>query len=1199
VAAALLGGLIPIAHAGQLSPGLERQIAGKGGGERIKVLIVLKDQAPIRTIDEDLHAARATFVQRHREVITALRQSASRSQPALLQALEQRRQSGAVLGYSPYWILNAVSVTATIDAIRELAQRSDVDVIEADLQVQLIEPAGDERSIPGMRSIGITPGLVAIEAPRVWDELRVRGTGALVASMDTGVMGTHPALADRWRGNFAAPEHCWRDAAGFGDPAPEDHNSHGTHVMGTICGLAPGDTIGVAPSALWIADNTLNQAGGAEFDNDVASGLQWFADPDRNPATTDDVPDVVEHSWGVHEGISNYIDCDSRWWTAIDNCEAAGVVNVWAAGNDGPAAATIESPADRAVSPLSSFSVGSTQTTPPYTVSGFSSRGPSGCGGPNATKPEVAAPGENIYSADTEGAYRVRSGTSMAGPHVAGTVALMRSANPDLSVDEIKQILLDTTVDLGPAGDDDSYGHGLINAYQAVLAAIQGFGWIEGTVTDVVSGLPIPNALVDLVNDPRVTTADEDGFFRIALPPGSWSLEFSAFGYVTSSRGFEVIADQSTDGDIALSLAPTAVVSGVVQDYLGALVGGATIQVMDHLVPPVTSLSDGTFQLTVPDQVTYVIRARKNGLGSHTQTIPVDGGAVQGFVLPELMGDDFESGDFAMMPWSMPGVSPWTIDTTRKHEGLYSARSGPVAVGQSSSIEADMFLTQGGTASFWLNVSSKVGSDFLRFFVDESLVGSWSGILPWTQFEFPMTQGAHTVRWTYTRASIVAYGEDAAWIDLIDLPGSGSPSFPEITVTPTSLSETLNPNESSNLELLLSNGGQGPLSFTASVQQLSAAFHGVAEESFTRGSGGPDSFGYQWIDSDEADGPVYQWVEIRDIGAAQVMHDNTYTLPKPLGFSFPFYGNVHTSVRISTNGFISFTAPVGTYAANDPIPTASNPNNIVAVFWDDLDADESGTIYTYQDVANSRFIIEWDGVSRNGTNGTQPQTFQTILYSDGRIVTQYKWVSNATGCTVGIENANGTVGLQVAFNQSYLHNELAVLFTNASSVTWLDVAPPVGVIPPQSVDGISVLFNAAGLTAGTYQAFVRIVSNDLDEHIVNIPVTLHVEQGATSADRTSILPTRFALEAPQPNPFDRESSVRFAVPVDGRPVVLSIYDVSGRLVRNLVNGAVPAGHHVVTWDACDESGRRVTSGVYFYRMTAPDFSQVRKVTLLR
>jgi flagellar hook assembly protein FlgD len=64
-------------------------------------------------------------------------------------------------------------------------------------------------------------------------------------------------------------------------------------------------------------------------------------------------------------------------------------------------------------------------------------------------------------------------------------------------------------------------------------------------------------------------------------------------------------------------------------------------------------------------------------------------------------------------------------------------------------------------------------------------------------------------------------------------------------------------------------------------------------------------------------------------------------------------------------------------------------------------------------------------------------------------------------------------------------------------------------------------------------------------------------------------------------------------------VVLSIYDVSGRLVRNLVNGAVPAGHHVVTWDACDESGRRVTSGVYFYRMTAPDFSQVRKVTLLR
>jgi len=1103
-----------------------------------------------------------------------------------------------VSGFVPYWILNAVSVTATIDCIRELASRIDVDVIEADLKVRLIEPVADEPSGRGTRSIGMTPGLLAIEAPRVWNELRVTGVGALVANMDTGVMGTHPALAARWRGNFAAPQHCWRDAAGFGDPAPEDHNSHGTHVMGTICGLAPQDTIGVAPGALWIADNTINQGGGTEFDNDVAGGLQWFADPDGNPETTDDVPDVVEHSWGVHEGISNYIDCDSRWWTAIDNCEAAGVVNVWAAGNDGPDSSTIESPADRATTPLSSFAVGSTQPTQPFTISGFSSRGPSGCGGPNATKPEVAAPGENIYSADSEGAYRVRSGTSMAGPHVAGIVALMRSANPDLSVDEIKQILLDTAVDLGPPGEDESYGHGLVNAYQAVLAAIQGFGWLEGTVTDIGSGLPIANAVVDLANDPRVTTTDANGFFRIPLPPGSYSLDFSAFGSMPTSRSFEVFANQSTDGSMALTAAPTAVVSGIVQDYLGALVAGATIQVMDHPVAPVTTLADGSFQLTVPNNVTYAIRARKNGFASQTLTIPVNGGTIQGFILPKLSGEDFESGNLSIWPWTMPGATPWTIDTFRKQEGFYAARSGPVATGQTSSIELNLYFTQPGNVAFWSNVSSKAGSDFLRFYVDDSLVASWSGILPWTQSSFPMTTGSHTLRWSYTRSSIVTYGEDAAWIDFIEFPGSGTPQFPEIAVSPPSMVETLEPGESSNQELTLTNGGQGPLSFTASIQQTSGTFPRPPDPLHERGSGGPDAFGYRWRDSDETNGPVYQWVEIRNIGTALVMHDNTYTLPKALGFSFSFYGTVFSSARISSNGFISFNAPTGNYDGNDPIPSPANPNNIVAAFWDDLDPDEAGAIYTHQDVANSRFIIEWDGVSRNGTNGNNPQTFQILLYADGRIVTQYKWVSNVTGCSVGIENGAGTVGLQVAFNQPYLHNELAVLFTNAAPVTWLSVFPTSGTVPAHNLDGIGVTFNATGLIPGTYQALVRIVSNDVDEHIVNIPVTLNVQSGATGAELGSDLPIRFALDPPQPNPFDGAASVRFAVPME-RHVVVSVYDVTGRLVRNLVNGTLPAGHHVATWDACDERGRRVTAGVYFYRMTAPEFSQVRKITLLR
>jgi subtilisin family serine protease len=86
----------------------------------------------------------------------------------------------------------------------------------------------------------------------------------------------------------------------------------------------------------------------------------------------------------------------------------------------------------------------------------------------------VVAPGVDTYSAVPGGGYEGWSGSAMAGPHVAGVVALMRAADPDADVDTIKQILMDTATDLGPAGEDDAYGHGFLNAYDAVVAVLQG-----------------------------------------------------------------------------------------------------------------------------------------------------------------------------------------------------------------------------------------------------------------------------------------------------------------------------------------------------------------------------------------------------------------------------------------------------------------------------------------------------------------------------------------------------------------------------------------------------------------------------------------------------------------------------------------------------------------------------------------------------
>jgi bacillopeptidase F len=457
--------------------------------EFASAIVIMADQADIKTLNASLKEERATMKVRHQRVLSALKAAASRSQGDLVNYLEAKKKEGSVKGYTCYWIMNLIVVQATREELEKIAFRSDVEIMEENFKVSLIKPVGERTGpvqIPS-KGIGVTPGLRAINADRVWHELGITGLGRLVANLDTGVDGSHPALTNRWRGNHEPWQECWREAVGYGDTIPHDYYGHGTHVMGTMCGLGAGtgDTIGVAWEAEWIADNAIDQWVGEEFDNDILDAFEWFADPDGNPATTDDVPDVLQNSWGIDSRFGyDYQDCDYRWQTVIENCEAAGVVVTFSAGNEGPGAQTLRSPATICKTPTTNFSVGAVDATHydfPYPIADFSSRGPSDCNG-ITKKPEVVAPGVQVYSSVPGGGYEQYGwdGTSMAGPHVAGVVALMRQVNPDLDVDSIKQILINTAVDLGSPGEDNTYGWGIIDAYAAVNSLLCERGDVDG-----------------------------------------------------------------------------------------------------------------------------------------------------------------------------------------------------------------------------------------------------------------------------------------------------------------------------------------------------------------------------------------------------------------------------------------------------------------------------------------------------------------------------------------------------------------------------------------------------------------------------------------------------------------------------------------------------------------------------------------------
>jgi len=546
------------AHAGTIAGGFEEYLGSLSDTDLVSVICHLREQAPVAEIDLALKREGASRQERHARVIRAL-QSAQVEQSDLLSMLASRQAAGEVVGYTSYWIANLVVVQASKRVVLELAERDDVAFIEPNFRATFIDPA-DEVTRPTVQSrgIGVTPALRAIRADLAWYELGATGYGRLVANLDSGVDGHHEALSGTWRGNWHPWEECWLDVEIGGTTFPEDPHGHGTLTMGLECGLgaATGDTTGVAWGARWIASNGMVQDVGPEFDNDVIAALQWFSDPDGDPGTVDDVPDVLQNSWGVNEYYPGYYDCDSRWWVAIDNCEAAGVVTIWSAGNSGPSVMSIISPADRITTPLNALSVGAVDATSygwPYPIWVRSSRGPSGCDG-LTIKPELVAPGVQVYG-PYMGGYLAGSGTSWSAPHVSGTVALMREVNPDLEVDAIKQILLDTARDLGDPGEDNSYGHGILDARAAVLAALGEHGTLTGIVRNASGGLaPIAQAMVEVEEIVRRGISLADGHYTMALPPGTYTVTVVHPHFAPQTlHDVIVVADEITLADFSLT----------------------------------------------------------------------------------------------------------------------------------------------------------------------------------------------------------------------------------------------------------------------------------------------------------------------------------------------------------------------------------------------------------------------------------------------------------------------------------------------------------------------------------------------------------------------------------------------------------------------------------------------------------------------
>ncbi len=498
------------------------------------VVIVLADQADLSYAYQIAdHDGRGWYVYR------TLVEHANISQQTLKEFLGSRN-----VPFNAFWAANMIIADLDYPLAVEIAGRSDVARIDSNRSARWIEPpeiAGDapdssNRSSPE----AIEWGVSNVNAPAVW-ALGHTGSGIVIGGLDTGIRWSHNAIKTKyrgWNGTTADHNYNWRDAihsgggpiCGANTTIPCDDGSHGSHTVGTMVGDdGLGNQIGVAPGAKWIGCRNMDRGNGTPAT--YTECFQFMIAPtdstgnNPNPSLR---PHIVNNSWGCpfSEGCTTRAELE----TIVNNTQAAGIFVQASAGNSGGSGCS--SVTDALAIYDASFSAGAIDIN--NSLAGFSSRGPSTFYNPNLLKPNLVAPGSNVRSiaGSSDTAYTSMSGTSMASPHVAGAVALLWSARPNLvrNIAATKTLLQETanpsvTAPSQTCGGisstqipNNTFGYGRVDVLAAINASASTVSVSGRVVTP--EGLGLRNTVLTLIDPSGVRRTATTSSFGIFLFEG-------------------------------------------------------------------------------------------------------------------------------------------------------------------------------------------------------------------------------------------------------------------------------------------------------------------------------------------------------------------------------------------------------------------------------------------------------------------------------------------------------------------------------------------------------------------------------------------------------------------------------------------------------------------------------------------------------
>ncbi|MBL0061767.1 MAG: S8 family serine peptidase [bacterium] len=598
------------AMAGALTKGLEAAYGAAGDQAKLPTLISLSRQADLATLRLRLQAnIGSSASEKHATVVESLQAISTSSQTETKASFEILERNGMVEGIEYFWISNLIRANVSRAGAELIANFEAVEEVGLDESVRIIEVPSTSPS--DVKLLSSEPSLQAMHVRDIWSA-GVTGAGSIVAVVGTPFQSSHPAFADRMKGaeGLLVSSFC-------GDATPI--------MLGAAvgCDKQKGDTIGVAPDANWRLLPLV--CGGEPKLSDVIRVMQGSQNGDFV-----NVPDVIVQGWELGDscasGAPQYV------WNVFKNVEEMGTALVWAAGEHGTLGrGSVALPAAMSNTEQTFFAVGAIASDG-KTVQASSSRGPSPCDR-KSIKPELTAIGE-ARSAGESGFLSARSSLVAAG-YVAGTMALMRQVNPDITPSALKITLQLSATDMGVVGEDNDFGYGLLNINAAVemAASSSETGVVNGTVR--YGGERVAGARIFLVGHSGSYTAvsNADGQFRFTQIPAEkkFALYVARFGYKDFTAPDSVATTKQREFSVGVDLE-----RGIADDAeidRGFIIGvegdNATAGVWSRAVPVGSNENGATVQVS-EDATAYGSFCFVTGNGGSTSELAaandVDGG---------------------------------------------------------------------------------------------------------------------------------------------------------------------------------------------------------------------------------------------------------------------------------------------------------------------------------------------------------------------------------------------------------------------------------------------------------------------------------------------------------------------------------------------------------------------------------------------